>query len=205
MYKLDFESKELCHFDFKEIKEFIDCWEKFYNRKKYDPKTYFTNLKITDSGYEKLTEDNISILLKWKDKQHFSKDKIKKIIDKINDINNFRFGKITEQEFPTFFPKGDGIWDVFIKHIAKPIEFPLYDQHVFRSYRFHNCVGKNEIKESYPDYKNYFSSIYKSYYDKEKFEANIQTVKNMKKIDNALMAYGKFLKFAENYLNFMRG
>ena len=189
-----FTKKQLQEFDLSKIKFFIEFWNKFYDDKKYNLDEYYQNLNI-ENGLSQLSDKNIINLLKWKDKKHFSDEKISKVISKIQDINDFRFGTISEDDFSkiSFFKSGNGVWNVFIKHIAQPFNFPLYDQHVFRSYCYHKNVSQDKIKLEYNNYKKYFFDIYQKLYGNIK-ATDIQTLKNMKIIDNSLMAYGEFLK-----------
>lgn len=194
------------------INDFINFWSTYNNddfeesrEKKID---YFTELNLNNE----LTENNVKKLLRWKDPHYLTEltnkknSRVERVLSKIAILNKFRFGKITEHEFDSncnIFPTGDGVWNIFLKHIAKPTDFPIYDQHVHRAFCFHttdinnkDAMDKklNDIKNCYIEYKKYFFEVYEKYDDTHNSKINIEKVKEMKKIDNALVAYGQFLQ-----------
>lgn len=162
---------------------------------------YFTELNVDDD----LSVQNIKKLLRWKEKRFLSSgdnecclnNYVERIVEQINKINIFRNGKVTPEAEVTFdelikrlFPNGSGVWSIFVKHIARPWDFPIFDNHVWNAYC--TLTGKEITKLSfdcYKEYRNYFLSLYKAVYGTDKRERNLETVKNMKVIDNALFAY----------------
>jgi hypothetical protein len=85
--------------------------------------------------------------------------------------------------------KGFGyIWAVFVLHCIYPEIYPLYDQHVYRAFRYIDSANETLVQSApaswkeYTDYRRFFmrlagSNSYPSW-----------------KIDHALWAYGKYLK-----------
>lgn len=92
--------------------------------------------------------------------------------------------------------KGFGfIWTIFVLHCFYPEIYPLYDQHVYRAYRFMDSEGKespnlatNQWSE-YAKYKDFFKALLN--------ELNIEYWK----LDRGLWAYGKHLKQFNKTIN----
>ncbi len=82
------------------------------------------------------------------------------------------------------------IWKIFLLHIIKPHEFPIYDQHVYRAYKY---IEKNTIEEisnvNRNKYQNYLNQ-YLVFFDELKLKAKEC---ESKEIDEALWAFGKIL------------
>lgn len=173
-----------------DVKEFVEFWNQFY---KADQKEYIENLHLGSA----LTERNIRKLIAWKMPAISKKSSIQKALRIRRYINTFRSGDITEEEMDKklkqVIPSGTNVLRVFIKHIAKPTAYPIYDQHVFRAYCKEVGGKSSEIAEKYDAYRAFFFSIYKILYGEHKDDNSKATVENMKRIDNALMAYGQFL------------
>lgn len=93
-------------------------------------------------------------------------EKVEHVVEKIEAINAFRNGKLEETEFDKkiaeCFPNGGGVWHIFVKHIACPWDFPIFDNHVWSAYC---CLkGKGNVTLSfdyYVEYRDYFLSLYK--------------------------------------------
>jgi hypothetical protein len=212
-----FKKEALKHYDLKKAKEFVDFWSRYYKETTKKPNTdevihYFDELNIGND----LTKENIKLLLRWKDPHYLTeirlsgKDKgkknpqVEKVVNKLEEINNFRsarmdtngFKKIAEGIF-----KNGTIWMVFLFNVARPWEFPMADANVFRAYRVQ--VRESDSKEVnwdlYMGYREYFFEVAINAGKIERKptgkENNIhQIVEKLKKVDNAILMFGKFLK-----------
>ncbi|MHC4425155.1 MAG: hypothetical protein ACYSYV_03555 [Planctomycetota bacterium] len=156
-----------------------------------------------------LTCDNVAKLLRWKDPRMLteanplnpSNPRVKSVLQKVDDINSFRWSENNETKFWNIvrgiFPNGF-IWPVFLFHIARPYEFPIGDRNVFLSF---SILTNNEIPkdlEGYKNYKAFFFNISKSAgfikTSPTGNESNICViVAALKKVDDALFVFGKFL------------
>lgn len=207
MYTLD--PKQFSQYDLTKTREFVNFWEKYY---KYKIKTfdeteeidYIVELNVNQN----LTEENIRRLLRWKDptrlthvkksdpNKNLENPKVMKVLSNIDAINNFRADKITEDEFlliaNDIFPQGP-IYRIFLLHICKPHKYPIADQHVFRAYSYQKGCSLEESWEKYLSYKSYFFEIADACKIK-KHEESKEYVAELKRIDNALMSFGQFLK-----------
>ncbi len=85
--------------------------------------------------------------------------------------------------------KGFGfIWGIFVLHCYYPKTYPLYDQHVYRAYKYiEEPDEKLPIKASY-NWTDYLA--YVSFFNKIVAKVHYHP----SKVDRALWAYGKYLK-----------
>jgi hypothetical protein len=170
-------------------RQFIDFWSQFisdppitYGQK---PISYIDELNIGND----LTQENVKRLLCWKDSRFWIGRKKQNVLRHIQELNNFRrFGTDkTKEIIDQIFPHGL-IYTVFLFHIARPWEFPIADQNVFRSY---TKISGNQIPsdwKGYNAYRKFFLKLCKATH------INNKSVKEMKRLDNALFVFGQFLK-----------
>ncbi|MCW5520183.1 hypothetical protein J1N09_10065 [Aureitalea sp. L0-47] len=101
--------------------------------------------------------------------------------------------EIFESEFEP--QKSSTIWRLFLLHIMNPSQFPIFDQHVFRSYKFITKGVIEEIpnnsKKKYLLYKN----EYFDWFNNLKQEYN----ESPKKMDESFFSFGQMLKGIKKY------
>ncbi len=202
-----FNQDAIADYNLNNAKEFIAFWNSFYKDKITVFKfklliDYFAELNVGNV----LTTENIRRLLRWKDQRSLTQEiisgkkqgsenpRIRQVVDILDDINKFRAGVITEDQFKTtssIFPNGI-IWQIFLFHIAKPSEYPIADQNVFCSMSVHkyNAIHLKQNWETYEQYRTYFMDIANAC----KILVDEQHLRELKRIDNALMSFGQFLK-----------
>jgi len=202
-------------FNLNRAKQFVEYWSKHYF---YDTIKAFDSDEIIDYINElnlgnNLTEQNIKRLLRWKDPRMLTEKilsgsnqgkenkKVNSVIEKRDCINKFRQGEISDNEFKIetekIFQSGF-VWHIFLFHIARPFEYPIADQNVFRAFSRQKHTNVPEDWDGYKHYMNYFFQIAISANIIEEIpkghEPNIEEiVKRLKKVDDALFAFGKFL------------
>jgi hypothetical protein len=175
------------------LTDFIVFWSKCYNE---------SEGKYTDADYEKnlnrqglLTPENIQYLLEWKNANRLSKAK-QKVADGIKErvakLNEFRqLPTVSDKEFKKFWSLISSlieygvVWKVFLLHISRPNDYPIFDQHVLRAWNFLTKQRVEELDknlENYKEYKSFFLKLEKQYQG------------NMRDVDRALMAFGQFLQ-----------
>lgn len=201
--------------DLTNAKEFVEFWSKYYSYaaikafNSEDSISYINELNLRND----LTEQNVKRLLRWKDPRMLTEEilsvhnkgeknkRVKRVLDKLRSLNDFRNGRIDENSFlkivRNIFPNGL-IWPVFLFHIARPYEFPIADQNVFRAFSIQTNNKIPEDWEGYKEYKGFFFDVAKSAGIIERQprgnENNIpEIVSALKKVDNALFIFGKFL------------
>jgi len=108
-------------------------------------------------------------------------------------LNRLRRGEISEADARAavsgVFPTGI-VFQVFLLHIARPHVYPIADQHVFRTYGVHRVVKAPKTWTTYTGYQAYFSDIAEAM----GIARMTSAVRDLKRIDNALMEFGQFLK-----------
>ncbi|BCZ45838.1 hypothetical protein psyc5s11_19050 [Clostridium gelidum] len=143
----------------------------------------------------------------YKDKEGFSYDYTKRWKDSTPvgyDVWNYVSNNQEElkNKVPLGFPKekpsivtelesrkGFGfIWAIFVVHCFYPEVYPLYDQHVYRTYKFMISEGKEISNLAINDWNEYFK--YNEFFKDLLTELNI----DYWKLDRGLWAYGKHLK-----------
>jgi hypothetical protein len=186
-------------------RSFVDFWSKFYvdeirvagTEERID---YFTELNIAND----LTEENVRRLLRWKDprllthrildgpKKGEDNPKVVKVLDCLGLINQFRNDQTTEANIQrtTEHVFTDGIvWKAFLLHIAKPHIYPIADQNVFRVWSLHTGLKNDQTWATYASYCDCFSQIAIAV----GVDWTVQNIRQLKRIDDALLVFGQFL------------
>jgi hypothetical protein len=171
-------------------KEFIKQWSKSGRS---------SNEWRYDQNIDKVLEDQDSFqqLFYWKndrgEKFTFYKERLvnqfwkqrKVLLGLRNEFNWERF----EDEFKP--SESSTIWKIFLLHLMNPVEFPIFDQNVYRFFRF-NKDGKN-IKEP-PKKKKEVYEIYKYEYRDWFNTLRVQYKLNHKDMDRSFFTFGQLLK-----------
>jgi hypothetical protein len=178
-----------------DIGEFVNHWSSKYNdplKKKYD--NYIG---------KPLTEESRQSFFEWKNGGSLSKAKLASIqknyplwFEGNTDAKEERYLK-EDQE-------GGPIWNIFYLHCLEPKKWPIFDQHTFRAMRYIKAgriveIGKKkkQIYQSYREYLKFLKAV-KSQLHKNQPCKN--EVEELRKLDKAFYAFGKFLKTADKYL-----
>ncbi len=178
-------------------REFVEFWQQFYQSKVPD-EVYQTNLNV---GAE-LTGENISQLWRWKNERYGSPliEPTQAILEDINRFRNLEhIDEAKEREFwqrvATITP--GIVWQVFLFHMARPQDYPIFDQHVVRAYLalttgylWRNpgevgapCYNFERFSSSYSGYRSFFFNLVEEAGSPEP-----------KQVDRALWAFGRHLK-----------
>jgi len=165
---------------------------------------YSNNINLN----EDLTDKNLKELLTWK-QQHFVKKYWKTLVELKEHINNFRHREILDRFGPEFIEFYNRIAPIstegpiiifFIIHIAKPLMYPIIDQHVIRAFRF---VKKGIIrsvsnlkKEDLEENEFALLKLYIQFFMKMIAECRfpVDDIKSHQNVDRALWSCGKYLK-----------
>ena len=157
----------------------------------HDHKVYCEALSLGGA----LTEENVRTLLRWKSPRWLSPDSgsTEKVLARLDEINAFRAGR---QEALAPFFGGSGVYDVFIRHIARPAEYPIYDRHVLNAYcrlekGLADGTSEETTPERYDEYRAFFFKVYEAMFGTGERKNVLETVRNMKRVDNALFEYDK--------------
>lgn len=175
----------------------MEFWENFYQSKISD-EVYQANLSM---GGE-LSKENISLLWRWKNERYGS-PLIEPTQAILGEINAFRrLEHVDERGERKFWQKVATItpgivWQVFLFHMARPLDYPIFDQHVMRAYlaltRGYLYLNPREAIEPCPTYERFCSAYsgYRSFFFDVVKEAGAS---ELKAVDRALWAFGRHLK-----------
>jgi len=199
MYTLN--AADVAKFDLTTASQFTDFWGQFFDDKTTDLDgstiDYLTELNIGSD----LTKENIRKLLRWKDPRLLThphkvtgqdNPDVVKVLDKMAGINQFRGDQMTESDMRRMTEQifQDGIvWKAFLLHIAKPHMYPIADVNVFTVWSLHTGMKDKGTWETYEDYCGYFKQIASAM----GVAQTVQNIAQLKRIDNALVAFGRFL------------
>lgn len=169
------------------IIQFIDCWSKYYDYR--GNKIYFKHIKKN-----KLEADDISELFKWKNGMRLSTLKgisfETKIIPRLGIINDLKQERrITFQTITDSFHDVSAIWRIFLAHIINPNRFPIFDQHVYRAMIYLQTKKIEELKNTDKVKLEKYENEYLEFFNDISPE-----ISDYKKYDEAMWAFGRFLK-----------
>ena len=173
----------------KDPKNFVLEWSELYNYG--DDHKYTNNIK---NGLE--SDTSLTELFEWKNGTSESISEMK--MGRVNDFiskreilkklkKNFKIEDFEQLINPQ---KGSVIWKIFLLHITQPDNYPIYDQHVYRSFKFFTTGEIKDIsnrdKEKYDTYKN----EYVDWFNKMKVKYDL----NPRDMDKSFFMFGKTLK-----------
>jgi len=177
--------------------EFVEFWQQFYQSKISDG-VYQANLNLRGD----LSEENISLLWRWKN-ERYGLPLIEATKTILSDINAFRrLSHVEGPEERDFWQKAFRVspwivWQVFLFHMARPQDYPVFDQHVMRAFgaltRGYIYRMPKETRLPCLKYENFCSSYsgYRSLFFRMVSEASSPEPKS---VDRALWAFGRHLK-----------
>lgn len=170
------------------ITDFINHWKTLYVY--FDDKRYSQNIDIIE-----FTETNLVDLFHWKNgmslKGSGKKEKSlnEKILKQISLINEYKKqSEIDLKKFNHDFSNVSSVWRIFLLHIIKPNNYPIYDQHIHRTFNFIHGLDWKSVKNTISD-KSKLEFYFNTYLP---FIKKLR-IKNMKEMDEAFFAFGQFL------------
>lgn len=170
-----------------DFQAFVELWSKVYFYK--NSEKYSNNI-----GLEKLENNNLIELYEWKNGMELSPKKdisFQNILLKIDQINKFK-EDFDLDEFKREFGKMSAVWKIFLLHIIRPFKYPIYDQHIHRAYNFlQKNFARIDNTISNKDKENFYFNTYLPFINDYK---DIE----LKKLDEAMFAFGRFLKQPNN-------
>ncbi len=109
----------------------------------------------------------------------------------LNLRNEFKW-EIFEEEFKP--GESSTIWKIFLLHMISPAEFPIFDQNVYRFFRF----DKDGIITNPPKNPKGVYEIYKTDYRDWFNKLRIRYKLNHKDMDRSFFSFGRLLKTLES-------
>jgi hypothetical protein len=178
-----------------DIGVFIDFWKKLY----FYPLENLYNETIVKKQFD---IEDIQRLFIWKngmklsEKKQFSIDT--KIKAKIEIINSYKAANtLTIKDFQDNFKELSAVWKIFLLHIIKPDLYPIYDQHINRTFNFIHGLSYKDISSTMPniDKENFYFNTYLPFIR----SLNGHKLKN---IDEAFFSFGQFINTNKNEILF---
>lgn len=176
------------------FEKFVKNWSDLYSEKNEDLYSGAINKGI-------LSEKDLRDLFVWRNGLKFCKIKestFKKFIihgRNAGIINKLRKDTTVDMsEFNKHFDKLLTVWKIFLLHIIKPEEFPVYDQNTHRAYNFIAFPAESEyagINISDKEKENFYFDTYL------KLIYSLKGSLRIKKVDEAMITLGKNLKNAD--------
>lgn len=173
------------------LQEFCDVWAMLYTDSERDETHYKPAIES-----EIIEKDQLLKYYEWKNGSTLSKSKGKSYLDniesKLSEINSLRNNKPTDfKQIQETFPKVSDIWLITLAHLINPDSFPVFDQHVYRAYKFmtYNQVEMPEYNKE-KERVNLYLEKYLPFFIE--LVATDDTI-NKKKLDEALWGFGKFI------------
>lgn len=179
-----------------DFESFIDSWSKLYS---------FSNEAIYKKAISKqaLTKTDIQNLYEWKNGMKLSVLKQRSLDTKINSklttINKLKNSDVLDIDvFKKEFKNLSAVWKIFLLHIIKPTKYPIYDQHIHRTFLFihkedwsniSNTSINNKAKEQF-------------YFGRYLPFIESQNIKDIKQLYEAFFAFGQFLN-TRNYASLL--
>ncbi len=164
--------------------KFVSFWSRFYV---YPIEELYTS-RIDK---KQLFQDDLIQLFVWKNGSRLSQKKrkaLQEIINKLGVINKLKLEFCLKTFLKEFrFIKG-AIWKIYLLHIIAPDKYPIFDQHVCRAFYFISKNQRKEIPSKNLDKEKFYFDEYVDFFNKLSKEVS------KKKLDEALWAFGKFLK-----------
>jgi hypothetical protein len=193
---------------------FIDYWDRQYEKHlNKPPKVVGTKHGIDYieqlNWGKALKSENVINLLRWKDARFLTHPtiahkmqnrKVTPVLNKLEILNEFRNKAIDEDTFKNvteaMFSEKCFIYRIFLFHICRPADYPIADRHVYKAFEL---LDKRECSSGdwwskYVTYKTFFLDMAERYGVGKNDNSELH-IRKLKKIDNALMAFGKFGSF----------
>jgi hypothetical protein len=173
--------------------EFLTFWSKRYF---YKSKHDYESLMNQD-----ISEVVLSALFEWKNGMNLSERKEhsfqNNILNQCEKIREYRKNlDLDAKELYDLLDKVSFVWRIFACHIARPEEYPIYDQNIHRSVLY--IQGDDNWQNVTPSLNDQLKSdFYFNNYKKE-FLPQFSDIPS-RDIDRALFAFGRYLRDFERH------
>jgi len=176
------------------INDFISKWSPQYSYSNED--RYLNHIKTVLDNKESFIE-----LFKWKngtgDVIYVKKmNVVLGFWDKIDVLRELQMEfswELFEKEFEP--QKNSPIWKIFLLHLINPNKFPIFDQHVYRSFHFFETGMIEEIPSSSKRKYQIYKLEYRDWFNHIQQQNNIYP----KEMDKSFFSFGQMLKRIMNY------
>jgi len=171
--------------------EFVEQWRALYD--------YGLEDMYADAiGKPQFSGGDVERLFLWKNSGPLSGKKaktVRSITDRIQVVNQLK-SSFDMDTFQEQFDAISAIWRIFLLHIIVPQAYPIFDQHVYRACHFLETGSIEEIPQSSPSKVRVYFREYVPFFDALQSGCGASG----KQVDEALWAFGRFLKTASGLL-----
>lgn len=172
---------------FENANSFVKCWSRLYNYSNYEQYQAIVTKPTLSTG-------DLRLLFEWKNGMNLSSKKEVSFLNQVlqhEELVNELKGEFENEKFENTFGRMSAIWQIFLLHIIQPSKYPIFDQHVYRAFRFiQNQDEKSlpftrtaKLKVFYKEYLPFFLDMKDLADEHDYFE-----------IDKALWAFGRIIK-----------
>lgn len=179
--------------------DFVSFWTRLYEP--HNEELYTQNIH-----QNKLSAEQLGQLFLWKNGMALSVAQQASLQDKIIPYLDFiskqkKAKSLDKAQFDDLFKPVSTIWRLFLLHIIRPEEYPVFDMHTYRAYRYisghrnKDLTKYSVVKE--PTYHERYVPLY------NEMLATI-TKANRKELDQAMWAFGKFLSHYPNFFQWQK-
>jgi hypothetical protein len=172
---------------FTDANSFVKCWSSLYN---------YSNYEIYQSIITKseLSKGDLRSLFEWKNGMNLSIKKEHSFLNQILQQEELIYElkrDFDQDKFEKSFGKISAIWQIFLLHIIKPSYCPIFDQHVYRAFRF----IQNQDEKPLPSAQTAKLKIFHEQYCPFFLDMlDLADKYDHFEIDKALWTFGKMLK-----------
>ena len=163
--------------------DFILHWKDMYD---------FPNMALyyNSINQERLERQHLADLFRWKNGMNLSSQKWKswdRIALRLDVINELRL-RFDQRAFEEAFSEVSLIWKIYLLHICRPAEHPIFDQHVYRAYRY---IRRQDKELTHPrELELFYYDSYISFFNDLLRRSPHCSYKD---VDDALWVFGRFL------------
>lgn len=175
-------------------KLFVERWSSIYsypNDDKYknhinnglsNQESFLELFKWKNGTGDVISNHKMTVVLKFWEK-----------VDVLRELSvNFNWD-IFEKEFEPH--KNSTIWKIFLLHLTNKQQFPIFDQHVFRSCKFITTGKIDELPKSSLQIYHFYKSEYRDWFNQIQKEYDL----DYREMDQSFFSYGRMLKKMKNY------
>ena len=166
---------------------FVKCWSSLYNYPDYELyKSAVTKPEITKKDLRKLFTWKNGMALTSKKESSF----LSLVLQNEESVNELK-NDFHQKKFEKLFGKMSAVWQIFLLHIIKPYEYPMFDRHVYRAYRIIQNLDEKRLPSNqserlklfHEEYLPFFNDMVRLAGEFDRFD-----------IDKALWTFGKAVK-----------
>ena len=165
---------------------FVEFWSSQYD----DP-----NEHLYDDNIEKeKTVETIENLYIWKNGLKLSETKLGRVQREYKPDDDVLTRLKTDRKLWRYISRDNAaIWNIFWLHCLSPLKFPIYDKNAHRAMAFSFGLGVDDLE--IPKHETEIGISYVKYFIPffQELSQGCTTVRQIRKIDQALFWFGKFI------------